>query len=223
MFLLCKRTSYCYITPQTVLRYDIRESIRWHEPKPCQKMLLIIKPWVLSAVQQLSSHPGLALFNSINIVVRLSPPNNYELQIAPPFRAIILITLDCKDADIERQAILPQPSSHHHGTGICTFQMHQHIWVTTAMIFSNLVVITWIHDTYDKMSDNYCFVYLCRHTFLLIFLQYWASCISSPPCSRDPFGPWSMLVLAGKNLLPLCTHSAGTHNCYPGFRLVPGI
>lgn len=104
-------------------------------------MLLIIKPCVLSAVQQLSSHPGLALFNSINIV-RLSPPNNYELQIPPPFRAITLITLDCKDAEIEGQAILPLPSSHHHGTGICTFQMHQHIRVTTATIFSNLMVIT---------------------------------------------------------------------------------
>lgn len=40
------------------------------------KILLIIKPQALSAVQQLSSHPGLALFNSIN-TVRLSPPNNW--------------------------------------------------------------------------------------------------------------------------------------------------
>lgn len=124
-------------------------------------MLLIIKPQALSAVQQLSSHPGLALFNNIN-TVRLSPPNNSELWIPPPSWATTLITPVCKDVETKKQALLPPPSSHHHGTGICSFQTHQHTWVTTAMIFSNLVLITWMYDTCYKMSDNYSYRYFCR-------------------------------------------------------------
>lgn len=189
-------------------------------------MLLIIKPQALSAVQQLSSHPGLALFNSIN-TVRLPPPNNWITNSSSLLSHHMNYTRlqGCRDreAGSPAPAILPPPWN-------CNTQLPNAParLVTTAVIFSNLVLMTWMYDTCCKKPDNYCYVYLCR-----VYTSALLSAILSKLCplstftrtlsSRDPLGPWSMLVLAEKHLLPLCTHPAGTHNCYLGFRFVPGM
>lgn len=117
-------------------------------------------------MQQSSSHPGLAVFSSINLV-RLSPPNNPEFQIPPPSWAITLITPDYKD--VEKQA--PLPSSHHCGTGTCSFYTHKHICITTTtMIFSKLV---WITRMYDPCYKNFWQLLLC------LFLQSYIKICSS--------------------------------------------
>lgn len=75
-----------------------------------------------------------------------------------------------------------------------------------------------------KMSDNYCYVCLCR-----VYISAHLSAILSKLSplftllQRQQGSSWSMLALAEKNLLPLCTHPAATHNCYLGCRLAPGM
>lgn len=76
-----------------------------------------------------------------------------------------------------------------------------------------------MYDTCYKMSDNSCYVYLCR-----VYISAHLSAILSklsPLFTLQQGSSWFALVLAEKNLLPLCTHTAGTHNCYLGSRLVP--